>query len=110
MAVTYVIQFDVVPAQIDRFRRLLHGVLDAMRSEPNFRNAVLHCDPDSEHRFMLYETWHSHEDVLRVQLQRPYRQQWHEALAELLDGPRAISVWKPLREWKPIRADRTLSD
>jgi quinol monooxygenase YgiN len=45
-----------------------------MRSEPMFHRAILHRDPESVNRFMLYETWESHEDALVVQLKRPYRE------------------------------------
>ncbi|MBD2745885.1 antibiotic biosynthesis monooxygenase [Microvirga sp. BT688] len=97
MAITYLIKFDVVPEQRDRFLSLLNGVLDAMRSEPMFHQAVLHQDPESKNRFMLYETWESHEDVLSVQLNRPYREAYHQALPELLREERDISIWEPLR-------------
>jgi len=97
MPVTYLITFDVRPEQRDRFLALLEGVLDAMRSEPMFHQAVLHRDPQSDDRFMLYETWESHDDVLAVQIHRPYRQAWHEALPDLLRMPRDITVWEPLR-------------
>ena len=97
MPVTYVIEFQVVPAERDRFLALLGAVLDAMRSEPTFHEAVLHRDPESAHRFMLYETWESHEDVLNVQLNRPYRQAWHAALPRLLRQERDIAIWEPMR-------------
>lgn len=97
MAVTYVISFDVVPAQGARFLALLQAVLDAMRAEPMFYQAILHRDPGSEYRFMLYETWEDHDDVINVQLHRPYRQAWHQALPELLEKERGISIWRPLR-------------
>ena len=100
MAVTYLIAFQVVPEQRNRFLELLNGVLDAMRSEPMFHEAVLHRDPQSEHRFLLYETWESHQDVLDVQLHRPYRRAWHDALPTLLQQDRDITMWEP------IRADR----
>jgi quinol monooxygenase YgiN len=35
--------------------------------------------------------------VLTEQLQRPYRQAWHDALPALLRRPRDISIWQPLR-------------
>jgi quinol monooxygenase YgiN len=95
--VTYLIKFQVVPRQRDRFLKLLEDVLDAMRDEPTFHEAILHRDPASEHRFMLYETWESHEDVVNVQVHRPYRQAWHEALPMLLERERDISIWKPMR-------------
>jgi quinol monooxygenase YgiN len=97
MPVTYIIRFAVVPAERDRFLRMLGGVLNAMRHEPMFHEAILHHDPDDPTRFLLYETWEDHEDVLRVQLERPYRRAWHEALPDLLREPRDISVWESLR-------------
>jgi quinol monooxygenase YgiN len=98
MPVTYVIRFDILPGQRDRFLTLLNGVLDAMRREPMFHNAMLHADPGNENRMMLYETWEDHADVLDVQLKRSYRDAWHAALPDLLASPRDISVWHPLRE------------
>lgn len=97
VAVTFVIRFNVVPAERERFLELLEGVLDAMRDEPMFHEAVLHADPDNEHRFMLYETWEDLDDVVAVQLQRPYRAAWHAALPEILTEERDVSVWRPLR-------------
>lgn len=97
MPVTYLIRFEVVPERQDRFLALLQGVLDAMRAEATFREAVLHRDPEREHRFLLYETWESREDVVAVQLHRPYRRAWHEALPALLEREREISIWEPLR-------------
>jgi quinol monooxygenase YgiN len=68
-----------------------------MRHEPTFHEAVLHRDPQSANRFMLYETWESHEDVISVQLHRPYRRAWHDALPALLEQERGIAIWEPLR-------------
>jgi quinol monooxygenase YgiN len=97
MAVTYVINFRVQQGRREKFLKLLEAVLDAMRSEPMFRETMLHRDPGSEDRFMLYETWESHEDVLSVQLHRPYRRAWHEALPHLLAQDRDITIWEPMR-------------
>ena len=97
MPVTYLIRFDILPGQRDRFLALLNGVLDAMRHEPMFHNAMLHTDPENGNRMMLYETWEDHQDVLDVQLRRPYREAWHAGLADLLAGPRDISIWHPIR-------------
>lgn len=97
MPVTYVIRFDVCADGVDRFLLLLNEVLDAMREEPNFYEAMLHRDPDAAHRFMLYETWEDHADVLETQMHRPYRQAYHDALPSLLAAPRDISVWQPMR-------------
>jgi autoinducer 2-degrading protein len=97
MPVTYLIKFDVHPTKRESFLGLLTGVLDAMRREPMFHEAILHRDPESEDRFMLYETWESHEDVMAIQLERPYRKAWHDALPTLLRTPRDVTVWETLR-------------
>ncbi|MEO3472174.1 putative quinol monooxygenase [Roseomonas sp. CAU 1739] len=97
MSVAYVIGFNVRPQQRARFMRLLTGVLDAMREEAMFVSATLHADPQNPDRFLLHEIWRDHQDVLDVQLARTYRQAWHEALPELLDGPRDVSIWTPIR-------------
>lgn len=97
MSVTYLIEFDVKPGERERFLSMLGDVLDAMRHEASFRNATLHCDPGDTHRFMLHETWADHQDVLEVQLHRPYRNAWHEALPGLLAAPRRVSTWEPMR-------------
>jgi autoinducer 2-degrading protein len=97
MPVTYLIRFQVVPERRGEFLELLEGLLDAMRSEPMFHEAILHRDPMSENNFMLYETWESHEDVLDVQIRRPYRQDWHDALPRLLQHERDITIWEPMR-------------
>jgi quinol monooxygenase YgiN len=97
MPVTYLIKFQVVPERRGQFLELLEGVLDAMRDEPTFHEAVLHRDPASEFRFMLYETWESHDDVVNVQLHRPYRRAWHNALSTVLEKERDVTIWEPLR-------------
>lgn len=102
MAVTYVIKFNVVPAQRERFLSLLNDVLDRMRSEETFREAALHQGPESDCHFMLYETWADHDEVLAVQVKRPYRNAWHEALPELLVGERDIKIWRPIRSDRSV--------
>ena len=97
MSVTYLIKFNVVAERREEFLELLTGVLDAMKLEPTYIQAVLHRDPQSETVFMLYETWESHDDVVNIQLDRPYRRAWHAALPRLLHGTREISVWAPIK-------------
>lgn len=97
MSVTYLITFTVARGRPGRFLTLLNGVLDAMREEPMFVSATLHDDPADDSRFLLHETWRDHGDVLDVQLSRPYREDWHAALPDLLERPREIAIWRPLR-------------
>ena len=97
MPETYVITFHVRKDQLDRFRSMLEPVLDAMRHEATFVRAALHVDPEDPQVFQLHETWTDRNDVLNVQLHRPYREQWHAALDELLARPREIAIWRLLR-------------
>lgn len=94
---TYVIVFQVRPGRDEAFLGLLEGVLDAMRGEESFRNAILHRDPADPARFLLYETWADHQEVLDVQLHRDYRQAYEAALPDLLAEPRQIGIWQPPR-------------
>jgi quinol monooxygenase YgiN len=97
MAVTYLIEFRVRAAERARFLALLNGVLDAMRAAEGFIAATLHEDPQDTLHFLLHETWRDHDEVAGVELARPYRAAWHAALPDLLDAPRAISMWTPVR-------------
>ena len=96
-AVTFVISFLLKPGAGQAFHDLLTPVLDAMRHEPTFIDAVLHRDPEDPSRLMLYETWAGMQDVVEVQMHRDYRQAFWAGLPELLAEERRIEVWKPLR-------------
>lgn len=104
MNTTYVILFQIRPGREQEFLDLLHPVLDAMRHEATFRNAFLHRDPEHPSRYMLYETWSDHQNVVEVQMQRDYRQAYVAALPELLAEPRQISVWHTVRTDSAIGA------
>jgi quinol monooxygenase YgiN len=97
MAVTYLIKFNVRPERVPQFLSLLGDVLDDMRVEANFREAILSRDPENPFRFMLHETWADHDDVVNVQIHRSYRQAYHDALPEMLAEPRDVTIWEPLR-------------
>lgn len=95
--VTYVITFQLKPSKEQDFLALLQPVLQSMRHEDSFRNAVLHRDPSNASRYMLYETWQDADDVVTVQIHRPYRKEFWDALPDLLDGERDIQTWVPLQ-------------
>lgn len=78
MSVAYTVEFRVRPDQMGRFMELLTGVRDAMRAEPTFLNATLHVDPEDPTHFLLHETWRDHDDIVAVQLRRPYRREWQK--------------------------------
>lgn len=95
--VTYVITLQLKPGRAGEFRALVDPVLDAMRREAGFINAALHRDPGDPDRFLLYETWRDHDEVVAVEVKRPYRQTYWERLPDLLARPREVQVWRPLR-------------
>lgn len=104
--VVFVVTLEVRPGREEGFLGLLRPVLDAMRHEPNFVNAVLHRDPDDPARFMLYETWADLDDVVSVQMKRPYRAAYEARLPDLLKAPRRAEVWRPMRADFTFRAPR----
>ena len=95
--VTFVITLLLKPGCEQAFLDLLAPVLDAMRHEPTFIDAVLHRDPENPSRFMLYETWAGLQEVVEVQVHRGYRDAFWAGLPELLAEDRRIEVWKPIR-------------
>ncbi|KRE02160.1 antibiotic biosynthesis monooxygenase [Bosea sp. Root381] len=97
MIVTYLITFVVKSGSEEEFLGLLKPVLDAMRHEHSFLNAVLHRDNEAPNRFMLYESWSDADDVARVQMHRDYRQPFWTRLPELLAEPRQVQSWVPMR-------------
>jgi quinol monooxygenase YgiN len=95
--VTALLILRVKPGRGAKFLALLTPVLDAMRRETTFLNAILHQDPQDPSRFLLYETWTDRRDLVEVQMRRAYRDAYWAALPELLAEPRQVSVWTPLR-------------
>ena len=97
MGVTYTVQITLKPGRAAEFLQLLGPVLDEMRHEATFVNAVVHRDPANPDRFLLYETWTDARDVQQVQMGRAYRQAYWEGLPELLAAPREVATWEPVR-------------
>jgi quinol monooxygenase YgiN len=95
--VVVVVRLEVKTECRDEWLALLGPVLDAMRHEATFINAVLHEDPDDPARFMLYETWADLDDLVQVQMTRGYRTAYESRLPELLREPRDARIWCPMR-------------
>jgi len=95
--IAFVVTLHVRPGFEEEFLGLLGPVLDAMRHEATFINAVLHRDPADPSRFMIYETWADLADVAEVQVKRGDRAAYEARLPEILREPRQVSFWRPLR-------------
>jgi quinol monooxygenase YgiN len=96
-ALVVVVSLHVKPGHEEEFLRLVAPVLDAMRHEATFVNAALHQDPEDPARFLLYETWADRDDLVEVQMRRPYRSAYEARLPEILREPRRAEIWRPLR-------------
>src|SRR5215217_5703953 len=90
-----VVSLHVKPGREQEWLDLVEPVLDAMRHEPTFINAVLHRDPDDPTHFMLYETWADPDDLVDVQMKRGYRAAYEARLPNLLREPRQARIWHP---------------
>ena len=95
--VAFTVTLHVKPGREAEFLDLLTPVLDAMRHEPGFINAVLNRSPDDPTLFMLYETWVDLDELVRVQIPRAYRQAYIAALPDLLRQERGVTLWQPMR-------------
>jgi quinol monooxygenase YgiN len=95
--IAVIVTLHVKPGRAGEFLAALAPVLDAMRHEPTFINAVLHRDPEDPDRFMLYETWADRSELVEVQMGRAYRKPYMDRLPELLAEPRQVQVFQPLR-------------
>jgi quinol monooxygenase YgiN len=94
----FTVTLALKPGCEEEFLDLLTPVLDAMRHETTFINAVLHQDPQDPTRFMIYETWADLEDVVEVQMHREYRKAYWDHLPSVLREPRQIQTWTPMRQ------------
>jgi quinol monooxygenase YgiN len=92
-----VVSLHVKPGREQEWLDLVKPVLDAVRHEPTFINAVLHRDSDDPTRFMLYETWADRDDLVNVQMKRGYRAAYEARLPDLLLEPRQAQIWQPGR-------------
>lgn len=95
--IVFIVLIHVKPGSEEEFLRLLTPVLDSMRHEATFVNAVLHQDLTDPTFFMLYETWTNLDDVSNVQMHREYRKAFWVRLPEILREPRHVQSWRPLR-------------
>ena len=95
--VSLVITVRVKPETRQEFLDLLMPLLDAMRHEPAFIDAVLNQDPDDPTRFLLYETWADLDDLVGVRVRRAYRKAFMDRLPALLAEERRVQVWKLMR-------------
>jgi quinol monooxygenase YgiN len=93
------IRFKTKPGKKEAFRESLFSLIQVMSSEPTFVNAIVHDDIDNPNDLIIYELWQgTKESWLAEELPKPYRKEYEEKLAELLED-RIISYLEPIGEW-----------
>jgi quinol monooxygenase YgiN len=87
----FFVHFQIKPGKAGEFRDLLDPLLDTMSKETRFINYFLLQHEQDPGRFVIYETWSgTAEDFRRVEIPRPYRQEYEKAVPDLLAKPREI--------------------
>ena len=96
------IRFKTRAGRKNEFRRHLYTLVEAMKGEPSFVNAIIHDDPDHPDDIVIYETWQgTRASWLHHELTKPYRAAYEKTLAELLEERAAVFL-TPVNEWKRL--------
>jgi quinol monooxygenase YgiN len=96
----FFVNFDVRPGREQEFRGVLDPLLDTMRAESRFVNYFLLQHETVPNRFVIYETWlGTPEEFLKIEMPRPYRQEYEAAVQGVLAKPREVE-----RNWKLLYA------
>lgn len=98
-AVIY-IRFRIKPGRREEFRQALYNIIETMKHEPTWIDAIVLDDPENPDDLLLYETWAgSKEAWIAEQLDREYRVPYEKIVAELVEE--RIGIWlSPVAEWR----------
>jgi quinol monooxygenase YgiN len=92
-------RFDTKPGELDAFILNLGQVVDIMRKETSFIDAVISQSVDRPNELLMYETWHDdREHCLGEELPAHYRAAHERALADLVVS-RQVKWFTPLTSW-----------
>jgi quinol monooxygenase YgiN len=81
----------------NEYLSLINAVIDEMRHETSFVNAVVHRSTEDPTVFFLHETWLGRDELFTVQIKRSYRESYEARLPQILRGPREITILEPFR-------------
>ena len=97
--VVLIVRLRCKPGKKEAFRQSLSAVIDVMSQEADFVNAILHESLDYPDQLVVYETWQgTRESWLREQMPKPYRREYEQQVAELLEA-RTGDWLVPLAGW-----------
>jgi len=93
------IKFTTTPGNKEEFKNMLVDLFHAISEEPTFISAVLHEGIQQPNDILVYETWdETVENFLTVQMTKPYRIPYEEALTKL-KVTREPAVYTPFARW-----------
>ena len=81
----------------NEYLSLINAVIDEMRHETSFVNAVVHRSTEDPTVFLLHETWLGRDEFFTVQMKRSYRESYEARLPQIMRAPREITILEPLR-------------
>jgi len=93
------VRFKTKAGKKEESGRHLHALVEIMKVEPAFLNAIIHDDPEQADDIVIYETWQgTRESWLKNEFTKPYRAPYEKLLAELVEE-RVIVFLTPVEEW-----------
>jgi quinol monooxygenase YgiN len=72
----------------NEYLSLINAVIDEMRHETSFVNAVVHQSTEDPTVFLLHETWLGRDEFFTVQMKRSYRESYEARLPQIMRAPR----------------------
>src|SRR5258708_8356516 len=81
----------------NEYLSLINAVIDEMRYETSFVNAVVHRSTEDPTVFLLHETWLGRDEFFTVQMNRSYLESYESRLPQITRAARAITILEPAR-------------
>jgi quinol monooxygenase YgiN len=97
--IVLLVRFDTKPDQLNAFIGSLRQVVDIMRKETSFIDAVISQCVDRPNELLMYETWcGDRESWLRDEPPTPFCAEYEQALADLVLSCE-VKWFTPLTSW-----------
>ena len=81
----------------NEYLSLINAVIDEMRHETSFVNAVVHRSAEDPTVFLLHESWLGRDEFFTVQMKRSCRESYEARLPQIMRAPREITILESLR-------------
>lgn len=94
--VTVLVTFRIKKGSEKEFEGVLLPHLRRVAAETTCEEMTVYRDPEDPTRYMLYERWADRDEFLGVQMKRPYRIPYNEAVEPLEAEPRSVTFWEEI--------------